>query len=162
MDAMKHIGVIILFVCGSYFLIEALKLFPEKRELEHLAGQISSVGQCNNPIKGRFFQNITITGTDGRVVEFKRPCISSFERLVEHDMGKSADIYYEIDYVYFLYPEVEVFHLDVEEVTYTDYIDKKTNLIIRPFNLIVGFIFIFISIFMAIKIFNKRVNKDAR
>lgn len=162
MDSMKYIGAIILFVCGSYFLTEALKLFPEKRELEHLAGQISSVGQCNNPIKGRFFQNIAITGTNGSVVEFKRPCINSFERLVEHDMGKTADIYYKIDYVYFLYPEVEVFHLDVDGVNYIDYIDKKANRIIRPFNLIVGFIFIFISIFMSIKIFNKRVNKDAR
>ena len=162
MDAMKHIGVIILFFCGSYFFTEALKPFPEKRELEHLAGQISSVGQCNNPIKGRFFQNITIAGTDGRLVEFKRSCISSFKRLVEHDIEKSADIYYEIDYVYFLYPEVEVFHLDVEEVTYTDYIDKKSNRMIRPFNTLMGLVFLFSFVFIAIKIFNKRVNKDAR
>ncbi len=67
-----------------------------------------------------------------------------------------------LNYVYFLYPEVDVFHFDVGDVTYTDYIDKKSNRIIRPFNSLIGFIFLFISIFMAIKIFNKRVNKDAR
>jgi len=159
---MKYLGAIILFVCGSYFLTEALSSFPEKHELEYVEGNISSVGPCNKPIKGRSFQNVAITGADGEVVEFERPCVSGFQRLSERDIEKTANIFYETNYVYFLYPEVDVFHFDVGDVTYTDYIDKKSNRIIRPFNSLIGFIFLFISIFMAIKIFNKRVNKDAR
>jgi|SRR5690554_2151885 len=162
MSAMKYLGAILLFVCGCYFLIEALKSFPEKHELEYMEGKISSVGPCNKPIKGRFFQNVAITDVDGKVVEFKRSCVSSFKRLSEHDIEKTANISYAIDYIYFLYPDVEVFHFNVGKVTYTDYIDKKSNRMIKPFNTLIGLVFLFASAFMAIRIFNKRVNKDAR
>lgn len=162
MSAMRYLGAIILLVCGGYFLIEALKPFPEKHELEYVEGKISNVGPCNKPIKGAFFQNVSITGADGEVVEFKRSCVSGFKRLSERDIEKTANILYEIDYVYFFYPEVEVFHFNVGEVIYTDYVNKKSNRIIRPFNTLIGLVFLIISAFMAIKIFNKRVNKDAR
>ena len=158
---MKYLGAIILFVCGCYFLTEALKSFPEKHELEYIEGQISSVSPCNKPIKGRFFQNIAITGVDGKIVEFKRSCVSGFKRLSERDVEKTANIFYEINYIYFLYPEVEVFHFNVDKVTYTDYMDKKLNRMIKPFNTLMGLVFLFSSAFIAIKIFNKRVNKDA-
>ena len=159
---MKYLGSIVLLLCGSYFLMEALKDFPEKHELKYVEGKISNVGPCNNPIKGAFFQNVAITGADGEVVEFKRSCVSGFKRLSEHDIEKTANIFYEIDYVYFFYPEVDVFHLNIGEVTYTDYIDKKSNRVIKPLNTLIGLIFLIISVYMAIKIFNKRVNKDAR
>lgn len=159
---MKYLGSLILLLCGSYFLIDELKSFPEKHELEYVEGKISNVGPCNKPIKGSFFQNVEITGADGEVVEFKRSCVSGFKRLSERDIGKTANIFYEIDYVYFFYPEVDVFHFNIGEVTYTDYIDKKSNCAIKLFNTLTGLIFLIISAFMAIKIFNKRVNKDAR
>jgi hypothetical protein len=141
-------------------LTEALKSFPEKHELEYIEGKISSVSPCNKPIKGHLSQKISVIGVDGKVVEFERSCISGFKRLFERDVEKTANIFYEIDYIYFLYPEVEVFHLNIDKVTYTDYTDKKLNRMIRPFSTLMGLVLLFSSAFIAIKIYNKPVNKD--
>ena len=100
---MKYFGVVTLFLCGIYFLIEGLESFPQKNELVYLEGRISDVGQCNDPIRGRYFQSITLTGLDGSHVEFERDCGDGFERLTEQDRNKPANIYYNKEYVYFLF-----------------------------------------------------------
>jgi len=161
MGTMKYLGVVALFLCGIYFLIEGLESFPQKNELIYLEGKISDVGQCNAAIRGRYFQRITLTGIDGTRVEFKRGCADGIERLTERDRNKPAKIHYDKEYIYFLFEETDVFRLTVDGKIYTDYNDRKNNKIAKPLNYFLAILFILLGSFSARKIFNKKSNADA-
>ena len=158
---MKYFGVVMLFLCGIYFLIEGLESFPQKNELLFLEGKISDVGQCNDPIRGRYFQSIALTGTDGRHVEFERDCIDGIKRLTERDINKPAEIYYDKEYVYFLFSYIDVFSLTVGGKTYTDYNDRKNNMTIKLSSYFSATLFIVWGFWAAKQTFNKQSKADA-
>lgn len=160
MDPLKLIAVSMCFLVGFDFLKAGLEPFPQKSELLFLEGKISDVSQCNHPIKGYQFKTVTLTGTDGRSIEFKRGCVDETEKLTELDINKPATAHYKKDYDYFIFPEIDVFNLIVDGKTYTDY-DYRKSRQMKPLLYILAFLFIFWGFRTLKQKPNKRIKADA-
>lgn len=120
------LGVVLFFWIGSYFLYSAFSPFPSIGELKTLRGQLDFVGQCRSTKNGGTNQKVGVSNA-GKHVSFKIGCSRNARTLGPTDVGKTVTVLYAYDYFLFLFPEVDVYDLNVEGVELFGYADRLRN-----------------------------------